>query len=314
MSTVRGHSPELLAVLLIALAFSALVLVAPSALPAQSGTPTYDPVTVDPLVRDSVFPPTRDELSFTSVGERLNGLMLVAQGAGPHSTVILLHGYPGNERNLDLAQAIRRAGSNVLFFNYRGTWGSGGTFSFASAQEDVASAIRYVRSPDVVKRLRVDPSRVAVIGHSMGGWLSFLGAAADPSIACVGGIEVADFGYAGGEIMRSHRADSVFTARAIWLTGPGGPLHASSDALIAEVKANAKSWALTNHAAELSGHTLLLIDNTQNPVHASLVAALRRAGAGHLTEEVWPTDHVFSDRRIALAREVVRWLHSACGY
>ena len=88
----------------------------------------------------------------------------------------------------------------------------------------------------------------------------------------------------------------------------------ASDALKEEVKSNAKSRVLAHPADQLSGHTLLLIDNTQNTAHASLVAALRRAGAGHLTEEVWPTDHVFSDRRIALAREVVRWLHSACGY
>ena len=45
-------------------------------------------------------------------------------------TVILLHGFPGNERNLDLAQAIRRSGWNAVFFHYRGAWGSGGVFSF----------------------------------------------------------------------------------------------------------------------------------------------------------------------------------------
>ncbi|MFD3266336.1 hypothetical protein [Phenylobacterium ferrooxidans] len=32
----------------------------------------------------------------------------------------------GNEKNLDLAQAVRRAGWNAAAFNYRGSWGSPG--------------------------------------------------------------------------------------------------------------------------------------------------------------------------------------------
>lgn len=281
---------------------------------AQSRAATYDPVTMDPPIRDTVNPPSRQELAFTSHGSRLNGFMYVAQGAGPHPTVILLHGYPGVERNLDLAQAMRRAGINVLYFNYRGSWGSSGTFSFANAQEDVLSAIGYLRSTDVARRLRIDPARIALVGHSMGGWLAFLGAAADPSIQCVGGIEAADMTYVQGELIPSRRADSVFIAYANTLTAPGGPLRASSDSLLASVKANAERWTLPHHAAELSSRTILLLDNNRNAGHARLVASLKQAGARHLTEEVWKTDHTFSDRRIALAHRVLDWLHSACGY
>jgi pimeloyl-ACP methyl ester carboxylesterase len=61
----------------------------------------------------------------------MNALVYVAAGAGPHPAVILLHGFPGNERNLDLAQDMRRAGWDVLYFNYRGSWGTLGDFSFA---------------------------------------------------------------------------------------------------------------------------------------------------------------------------------------
>ena len=281
---------------------------------AQSPAATYDPVTMDPLVRDTVNPPTRQELAFTSHGARLNGFMYIAQGAGPHPTVILLHGYPGIERNLDLAQAIRRTGSNVLYFDYRGNWGSGGTFSFANAQEDVLSAIGYLRSPDVARRLRVDPTRIALVGHSMGGWLAFLGAAADPDIGCVGGFETADMTYVEGIPLPSRRADSAFLVRTNSYTAPGGPLRASSDSLLASVKANAEQWTLPHHATELAGRTILLLDNNRNAGHARFVAALKQAGATHITEEIWNTDHTFSDRRIALAHRVVDWLHSACGY
>jgi esterase/lipase len=48
------------------------------------------------------------------------GLLYLAQGKGPHATVLFLHGFPGNEKNIDLAQAVRRAGFNALVFYYRG--------------------------------------------------------------------------------------------------------------------------------------------------------------------------------------------------
>ena len=281
---------------------------------AQSRAAAYDPVTMDPPIRDTVNPASREELSFTSHGSRLNGLMYTAQGAEPHPTVILLHGYPGVERNLDLAQAMRRAGINVLYFNYRGSWGSQGTFSFANAQEDVQSAIGFVRTPEVARRLRIDPTRIALIGHSMGGWLAFLGAAADPSIQCVGGIEAIDMTYIRGERTPSRRTDSAFIVYANTLTAPGGPLRASSDSLLASLHTNAETWTLPRHAAQLSGRTILLLDNNRNAGHAGFVASLRQAGAKHLTEEVWNTDHTFSDRRIALAHKVLEWLHSDCAY
>ena len=64
-----------------------------------------------------------DQLELASMGARLNGSIYLASGPGPHPTAVLLHGLPGNERNFDLAQALRRAGINVLALSYRGAWG-----------------------------------------------------------------------------------------------------------------------------------------------------------------------------------------------
>jgi len=63
------------------------------------------PTTADAATVDWAFPPTMGELSFESGGCKLNGFMYVANGPGPHPTVVILHGYPGNERNLDPARA-----------------------------------------------------------------------------------------------------------------------------------------------------------------------------------------------------------------
>src|SRR5215210_169034 len=113
-----------------ALALAFAIVLSQSA-SAQVSSRAADPVTSDPVQVDTVYPPRAAEVAFQSKGARLNGFLYIAGGKGPHPTVILLHGFPGNERNGDLAQAIRRAGINAFVFSYRGAWGSGGTFSFS---------------------------------------------------------------------------------------------------------------------------------------------------------------------------------------
>ena len=82
------------------------------------------PVTIytDPPA-DAAHPAKMTVLHIASHGVIINGLIYQPPGAGPHPTVVICHGLPGNEKNLDLAQALRRAGWNAVTFNYRGSWG-----------------------------------------------------------------------------------------------------------------------------------------------------------------------------------------------
>ena len=88
-------------------------------------------ITTDPP-RDKDFPAAMEAPDIISHNTRLNAVFYLASGEGPHPVVLLLHGFPGNEQNMDLAYAIRRAGWNVLVPHYRGSWGSAGNFSFSS--------------------------------------------------------------------------------------------------------------------------------------------------------------------------------------
>ena len=291
-----------------------LIQAAPCSSTAQARAPTTDPVTSDPSRSDSADPAGLAELEIESMGARMNGLFYLASGSGPHPTVVLLHGLPGNERNLDLAQAIRRAGINVLFFSYRGAWGSGGTFSFAHALEDVAAAVRFARSDESVRQYHTDPARVILLGHSMGGWLAILGAAADSSIKCTGALDFWNAGADGRLFRTDHREDSLFTAYADWLTAQGGPLRAESGrALTSEIEAHAEAWNVDSSARNLRTRPVLLISTTANPHRATFIAALHGAGARNVTAFTWNSDHPFSALRIKLARTVVGWLHRSCG-
>jgi uncharacterized protein len=280
---------------------------------AQTVQHLQDPVTMDPAQVDTAFPPSTEELAFTSMGARLNGFLYVANGPGPHPTVILLHGLPGHERSLDLAQALRRAGMNVLFFSYRGAWGSGGTFTFAHALEDVASAVQFVRSDSSVKRYRSDPHRTVLLGHSMGGWLALIGIAADSSVRCAVALDFWNLGSAGRAMKTDPQSASELTTYADWLTAPGAPLRADSGgALTTEAEEHADQWDLERQAAALRLRPLLILSTTANEEHRRLIATLHAAQAGKVTAAQWNTDHGFSGERIRLAHTVISWLHSRC--
>src|SRR5271169_4001565 len=176
-------------------AFAGILLFLLSLAPAMQAQSQRVPAAIasDPAP-DKENPAAMETVQVPSHGLLLNGIVYVAAGAGSHPIAVLLHGFPGNEKNLDLAQTIRRAGWDVLYFNYRGSWGSPGDFSFTHSTEDVASALAYLRDPANAAKLRADPKRIVLIGHSMGGFMTGYGAAHDPAVLGAGIISGADFG------------------------------------------------------------------------------------------------------------------------
>ncbi len=120
-------------------------------------------------------------LVFESFGCRLLGALYCAGGPGLHPTAVLLHGVPGLEKNTDLAYALQEEGWNTLIFHYRGCWGSEGDYTMAGMPDDVCEAVQHV----TCGRYPVDPQRIAVIGHGLGGWAALVAASREHSVRAV---------------------------------------------------------------------------------------------------------------------------------
>jgi len=119
---------------------------------------------------------------------------------------VLFHGLPGNEKNLDLAQAVRRAGWTVVTINYRGSWGSPGNYSFAQNLEDAQATLAYIRDPKNATPLSIDVNRIAIGGHSMGGWVTAETLARDASVLGAVIISAGDFGAIGERAQQDRAA------------------------------------------------------------------------------------------------------------
>lgn len=121
-------------------------------------------------------------ITFDSDGHRLVGVAYLARGRHHKPTALLLHGCPGLEKNLDVAVGLRDRGWNAVVFHYRGCWGSAGRYDLRTIGQDVRAAVDHLRAGGYPG---VDPDRIAVVGHSLGGWAAVLAAAADRRLCAV---------------------------------------------------------------------------------------------------------------------------------
>jgi pimeloyl-ACP methyl ester carboxylesterase len=272
---------------------------ASSAAPAQQ-VPAA--IFTDPPV-DAAHPAAMTVLHIPSHGVLINGLVYRPAGAGPHPTLVFCHGLPGNEKNLDLAQAVRRAGWNAVTFNYRGSWGSPGVYRFAQNLEDADAVLAYLRDSANTARLGIDTQRIAIAGHSMGGWVVAHTAAHDHGLIGAILISAGDMGVLGEE-----PREKLVAEMADSMEGLSG---VTAQSMADEDHANAKAFRLENTAAGLVSMPLLVLtaDDGLAPQSDAFVHAIEAKGGHKITAIHVATDHGWSDHRIALESAIITWLN-----
>ena len=256
--------------------------------------------------RDAAHPARMEVLHIPSGGVEINGVAYLASGNGPHPTLVICHGWPGNEKNLDLAQAVRRAGWNAITFNYRGSWGSPGEFHFSQVPEDAAAVLAWLRRPEVAEKLGVDAQRIALAGHSMGGWATAQAASKDPALLGAILIAAADMGGLG----KTPRAELVTRAAANAET-----LATTPEKMADELIASADAFGVMQTAPGLAKLPLLVLttDDGLAPTADALMASVRKNGGSKIQTQHFTTDHSWSDSRLALQTAVIDWLKALPG-
>lgn len=280
-----------------------LIWLALAAMPFASAaqTPVDPAVFTDPL-RDPKHPARMAVVHIPSGNVEINAVVYVAAGKGPHPVVVLCHGLPGNEKNLDLAQAIRRAGWTVITFNYRGSWGSPGSYSFANDLEDVKAVLAYARDPANAAKFGFDPRRIVLGGHSLGGWATALTAADDKGLAGA-------FMISPGNIARFGRVPRDQAIAALRANGMES-LATTSEAIADELIAKGYAYDFVTTAPRLTDTRLLVLtsDDGGAPAADALVAGIRAGGGNSVATVHAATDHSWSDARVRLASEITGWL------
>jgi pimeloyl-ACP methyl ester carboxylesterase len=252
---------------------------------------------------DKAFPAAMEVVHIPSGGLEINGVVYVAAGAGPHPTVVLCHGLPGNEKNLDLAQAMRRAGWTVITFNYRGSWGSPGDYRFTQNLEDAGAVLAFARDPANAAKLRIDPKRLVVVGHSMGGWVTALTAAHDKELLGAAMISAANLGAFA-------KAPREQLAAGMKANGQEALAGTSPETMADELIARGDAFDFLKAAPALTATNLFILssDDGLAPGTEALAKSIRDGGGAKVKTLHVTTDHSWSDARIRLESEILNWL------
>lgn len=284
-------------------AWIAIVALVALPLPALAAAPDIPAAIYTDPPADKDHPAAMEVVHIPSGDVAINGVVYIAAGPGPHPTVVLCHGLPGNEKSLDLAQAMRRAGWTVITFNYRGSWGSPGDYRFAQNLEDADAVLAFARDPANAAKLRIDPKRLVIMGHSMGGWVTALTAAHDKDLLGAAMISAGNMGWL-GKLPRD---------QAIKALGDNGmeALAGTTPAIMAdEIIADTDRFDFVKAAPQLIKTDLFVLtsDDGLAPMSNALSAAIAKAGGAGVKAVHVATDHSWSDARIRLQAEIISWL------
>jgi len=162
-----------------------------------------------PQTPQAPFPYESRDVSYTNPleGNTIAGTLTLPAATGPHPAALLITGSGSQDRDETIfehkpfwviADYLSRRGIAVLRVDDRGVGGSDGAREGLTSEDfagDVAAGGAFLRSQG-----EIDSRRIGVIGHSEGGLIGPMVAAADPSIAFV--VMLAGPGVTGAELLK----------------------------------------------------------------------------------------------------------------
>jgi pimeloyl-ACP methyl ester carboxylesterase len=260
-----------------------------------------DEIVLHNLTWDPAAPAGFAELTIPSAGSLLQSFMYKPNGKQKHPTLIMLHGYPGNEKNLDLAQVVRAHGWNVIYFDYRGSWGSQGEFSFKHCVEDVVNLVTYCKQNQ--DQLNIDTSNIVLFGHSMGGWICLQALKQLPGIKKGFALSTWDiYGEFNGvktrqEMIAKVKADG---------SEPSFVLNKSLEDIFEPVLKEPTAFDLKNNAEAFAHKQIIMLDEHHG--NAAIANTIKTLNTNYFDYEVWQTDHPFTNKRISLMKKLLAFL------
>ena len=259
-------------------------------------------IILNDLKWDINSPASSTELFIPSGNSQIAGLIYNANGLQKHPTLLLLHGYPGNERNLDIAQVVRSRGWNVIYFDYRGSWGSQGKFSFKNCVEDVVNIVSFCNKYQ--NSLKIDTSNIVLFGHSMGGWVCLKALQELPTIKK--GFALSTWDIAKDFKNVSNEKEMLSIANDPNIAGKYFVLNTSLKDLYTPVLQNKTYFNLLNDTNSLSDKQIIMIDEHEK--NSQLAEKIKESNKSYFDYSVWQTDHVFTNKRASLINKVLAFL------
>jgi len=233
-----------------------------------------------------------ENVKFQSEGNILLGRVYRPEGRARKPAVAICHGYPGDTKNMDLAEDIALNGIVALVFYYQGAWGSGGKYSLTKLETGAHDAVAFLRSLPFV-----DPDRVGLVSHSMG---------ALPLTKTMSLDQTIKTGVLMSPASDTRGMASEETAKRLASMVEGKLTGATEKTLLKDLKEVAKSTNPVELAAKIKAPIMIIVGSKDTVTPPE---ACRRVYEAANEPKKWVlvegADHGFSEHRIPLIRAVL---------
>jgi hypothetical protein len=229
----------------------------------------------------------------------LKGRIYLPNKNGAHPTLAICHGYPGDTKNMDLAEELAFNGYVTLIFFYKGGWGSAGNWSFSNLDPSTIDAISYL------KRLPyVNPERIGLISHSMGALPLTKRLAEDEKLKT--GVLVSP----AADLSLWIREETIDTMVPIFLHMAEGKLKGlNEESLRIGMKKARKELNPKDNIKKVNRPVMIIVgSNDQVTSPKSCRELFEEANEPKVYIEVEHADHGFSEHRYQLMNHVLEWL------
>ena len=259
------------------------------------------------------------KVNISCEGVVLNAFMYEAVGGGSKATIIWMHGNPGGkeEGKSPLALELSNNGVNVLRFNYRGLWGTDGTFTMSNNLEELEAALEFLLLSNSIESFNIDTSRIIIGGYSHGANIALIHAIHTSKIKefiCLG---PSDMSYLIREYFNPSRLDIrkfAQTAKdALW--GEDG-LIKDFEAFFNDILWNNYKYDHVAQAEKLLDKKILFIAGLNDKTSIieqeflPLYRRLMELNHPNITVEMTMSDHSFSDiSNEVKAKMIIDWIN-----
>jgi len=232
---------------------------------------------------------------------RLHGRLYQPKNESVHPAVAVCHGYPGDNKNMDLAEELALNGVTVLVFYYMGAWGSGGEFRLTNMMPSTSAAVKYLRGLGFI-----DHDRVGLISFSMGAVALTKCMRVDPSLRT--GVLMSPV----SDLKPWSQEQYLDSIAPIFLKMAEGKLAGwTEEKLRQDVKTAASELNPVETVREIHA-PLMVVLGTNDTV--TMPPDIRRlyeaANEPKRLVEIEGADHEFSEHRMPLQKEVIEWIIS----
>lgn len=254
-----------------------------------------------------------DTLFFDSHGSKIQSYFYNSNKINS-PTLIFTQGFFENGDIWEIGKVLSQNGINVFSFDFRGCFNSEGRQGLLNSQEDIQSALSFLKSREMIDKYNIDTTKITIGGYSFGGHMSLLYAIYHPEVKSVISVSGGDLGIFADLVKENEKLKKGYADFFNSIKKPSGPVSFVFDNPLEELLQNQDYFHILNQIENLSNINLLLTGGIDDSVVdlenyvLPLYRKIKKNKSVNVKCLVYETGHSYKNVSDILIQDIIKWL------